>query len=468
MPSKGVQCYSYIAVPGVQIEFSVPGTTVTKTQLRQYGNDHLEVDKEHIHGPFNFNGTFAFKVTQNGNQIANESVEINALTGNLGSGTMKSLSDQTSLTTGDVIINYGFYDAGPGVAGLPSSDQCYVTVTPNYSGWQGQIAPAGSPQASKPFSRFFLPAAHDIGMNSMQNADAVLSSPAIVDALITINPVFAKIAQTMSHDAVMHIAPTIVQALAITQKDTLSTILNLGARYFEFRPAFLHKAIRSAHPIPDVLYFSHSAIPGMAYEQFLHDVVAFLVANPGEIIVVQLRWDGVPADCAHPSDQDLATYMSAALAASNGSIIQGSVNDMRNLSIQQLRDQKKRLLLFGPVDSFSTYTDAGNATLNGDSIIDEFNRITPQSEAGKPFTNLQCQATATNIPDAVAYSVVSANAGNSCLMATKPICDSKTLPWIQANAGRLGEGELVVAMNDFFDGATADVCVEWSKKRLEG
>lgn len=467
MPSKGIQCYSYIAVAGCEVTLSVPGTALVRNQLRVFYNDHLEVDKKDIKGPFNFSGTFTFRVTQNGNQITTQDVSINTLTGDNDAGSMKTMGNQLSVITSDVIVTYGFYDAGPGVAGLPSSDQCFITVTPNYSSWQGQVAPRGSNQASKPFPKFFLPAVHDIGMNSMQNANAVISSSALVDVMVQLSPVFGKIAAMMSHDAVMHIAPNIVQGLAITQKDTLSTILSIGARYFEFRPAFLHKAIRSDHPIPDVLYFSHSAIPGMAYAEFLHDLVVFLVAHPDEIVVVQLRWDGVPAECAQPSDQDLADYLNTALAASNGSLAVGSEDDMRNLSIDQLREQHRRLILFVNSDSFSTYTDPGNATLSGDSIVAEFEAISPQSQAGKPFTNLQCQATATNIRDAVVYSVLAANSDSSCLLATKPICDSKTLPWIRDNAGKLIDGELVVAMNDFFDGATADVAIEWSRRRLE-
>jgi hypothetical protein len=65
------------------------------------------------------------------------------------------------------------------------------------------------------------------------------------------------------------------------------------------------------------------------------------------------------------------------------------------------------------------------------------------------------------------YSVLAIGADSSCLMATKPICNSKTLLWIIANAGRLIDGELVVAINDFFDGAIADVAIEWSRRRLE-
>jgi hypothetical protein len=105
--------------------------------------------------------------------------------------------------------------------------------------------------------------------------------------------------------------------------------------------------------------------------------------------------------------------------------------------------------------------------LNGDSIVAEFEKLDPNSQRDRAFTNIQCQATASNIRDVVIYSVVSANASNSCLLATKALCDSKTLPWIRRNAlGKLNGEGLIVIMNDFFDGATADVGVGLSKQRL--
>jgi hypothetical protein len=330
------------------------------------------------------------------------------------------------------------------------------------------LAPPGSPEAERPFAKFFLPAAHDIGMNSMASASAVIKSAALVEVMKGISPAFAAIAGMMTHEAVMHIAPNIVRGLAITQKDTLPTILSIGARYFEFRPAYLHNVIRKDKPIPDVLYFSHSAIPGMPYAQFLHDCVQFLTENPDEIIVTQLRWDGVPNECARPSDQDLTIYLNTALELSEGSVVAGGLNDILTCTISQLRSQRKRLIIFADADSFSTYTDGGNATLTPGSLVAEFEALAsnPSQAQGKPFTNLQCQATATNIKDVVVYSVLAANADNSCLLATKAVCDNKTLPWIVDNGGRLNGGELVVMMNDFFDGATADVGVEWSRRRL--
>ena len=110
---------------------------------------------------------------------------------------------------------------------------------------------------------------------------------------------------------------------------------------------------------------------------------------------------------------------------------------------------------------------AANATLNGDSIIAAYEKLEPEQQKGHALTNLQCQATASEITDVLVYSVTSPKASTSCLMSTKAICDTKTLPWIRENTlGRLQAEELVVMMNDFIDGATVDVAVELSKKRL--
>ena len=91
----------------------------------------------------------------------------------------------------------------------------------------------------------------------MQNSTAVIKSNALVDVLIQLNPVFGKIAGMMSHDAVMHIAPSIVEGLAITQKDTLPTLLDIGARYFRFvqRRLSFNAASRYGRASE---YFSHS------------------------------------------------------------------------------------------------------------------------------------------------------------------------------------------------------------------
>lgn len=304
MPSKGVQVYTYIAAGGCSIELSVPGQTVVKDQLHQFWNGDLEVESSKIDNFFDKTGRFVFKVLHEGRVITEQWVEVNALTGSVGEGTMTTIANTHSVIHPEprIIVSYGFYESGHGHDILPNRHQCYITVTPDYSDWLGQVAPIGSPQRDQPFRRLVLPAAHDVGMNSMQNCATILkhAGGAVVRTLVAneekYTQVLAELADKLSGPAVSLIAPNIVSSLAITQKDPLPTMLALGARYFEFRPAHCHHQVRQH--LPDTLYFQHSAIPGMAYDEFLTEVVRFLVDHPTEIIVVQVR----PIHCTTHSD----------------------------------------------------------------------------------------------------------------------------------------------------------------------
>jgi hypothetical protein len=472
MPGKGIQCYSYNCVPDCQIEFSVPGKVLVKTDLKLFTNDHLEVDKSKIPGTFSYTGIFRCRVTQNGNELMNKWVEINTLTGNMEQGNMKAMEDQLAVVTENIIITYSFWDSPEhkNLADLPTSEQFHVTVSPNYSNWMSIVAPARSSLAAKPFTRFVLPAAHDVGMNSMQNADACLqNAPSqFIDLLISLVGVFKLTPGIVGKEVTTGFAPNIIQGLAITQKDSLATILSCGARYFEFRPAHLPNILRPLEPIPDVLYFMHGPIPGMRYDQFLAGVIEFLIKNPGEIVVVQLRFDSIPKECAPATPQEQSEYLSKALAGAVGAIQVGSLNDMNQLSVDALRSQHKRLIMLESVDAYSTYTDKGNATLTGDSIIAEFEQLSTNIQSGKAFTNIQCQATASELPKVVLYSSLTANTSNSCLLCTKAVCDSKTLPWVKINAlARLTAEQLIVIMDDFVDGGMCDLGKDLSVQRFQ-
>ncbi|KAF2197509.1 PLC-like phosphodiesterase [Delitschia confertaspora ATCC 74209] len=467
MPSKGIICFSYIAVPGISIEFSVPEVSVTKHEERTYTRDHLEVETKNL-GAFKFTGRFSFTVRRDGRDLANQWVDVNALTGSLENGTMKDMEQTPSIFAEDVVIVYGFYDAGPGAAGLPKQHECYVTVTQNYSDWMRDVAPPGSEKADKPFNRMVLPSPHDIGMNSMQNAQAMLQragSETIKSTIGTLPHAFS-ILNKVADSAVKGIAPDIIRGLSITQKDSLESILKLGARYFEFRPAKCLRRLQEFSPLEDTWYFQHGGIPGMLYLQFLHDVVQFLSDHADEIVVVQNRWDGVPEDCPRPSDDDLRGILEEALK--DRDIQVGNLEDMLHKSIKELREERKRLIVTRDVNQVSNYDDAANATLNGDTIVTALDHMGENSPKGHPIVLLQCQATATNIRDVIVYSVLSSDASTSPILATKPICDAKILPLLKGNlGGKLAESEgVVVVLNDFFDGATSDCAIELCKNRL--
>lgn len=467
MPSKGVQVYTYINSDGCEVEYEVPGQKLVRPEQRQFTTDRLEVDKRQL-GLLDVTGRFSFLVRRHGQEITRQWCDINTLTGTPDGGTLKAIADQRSIILDDLIVSYGFYDAGSGhTANLPDSHQVYVTVTPNFSRWITDLAPQGSDKANNnKLTRFMLPSSHDIGMNSMQIPNEMVRNggKAFIQTLTSNMRVFATAADALATPIASQIAPSIIASLSITQKDSLTDILRLGARYFEFRPAHIFDQIRSA--LPDRLYFMHGPIPGMPYDDFLRDVVSFLVAQPDEIVVVQLRWDGVPAECARPNDDELRDALDAAVRDTAVSV--ADLNDLHNSSITQLRDANKRLVVLREVNTYSTYDDLANATLDGTTILARFETLDGSQLSSHDLTNIQVQATATNIKDVVIHAVLTSDDNNSVLMATKAICDLNLLPWVRDHVvGRVnGEEGLVVLMNDFFDGATADVAIDVTRQRL--
>ncbi|KAF2830657.1 PLC-like phosphodiesterase [Ophiobolus disseminans] len=468
MPSKGVKCFTYLSVPAVEVEYSVPNQTIKRDNQQDFSIDHLEVDKKNL-GTFDFKGRFEFVVRRDGRELTRQWLKVNAMTGKLSDGTMVNMDQTPSIFAEDLIISYGFYDAGPGHAGLPSQHQCYVTVTRNNENWMGDLAPQDDDKSSHPFNRMILPSSHDIGMNSMDTSLALLKNAgtgAIKEVLGRELPHVFDIFNRVGDGAVNRIAPDIIRALAITQKDSLDTILKLGARYFEFRPAKCHRRLLAVGDLEDTLYFQHGAIPGMPYRQFLTDIVQFLQDHPNEIIVVQNRWDGVPGDCPRPSDDELRDVREDVLRDKDLQI--GDENDMTSKSIRDLRDEKKILIILQNTRQVSNYDDAANATLTGDSMIDKLNAMAQDPPSGYPITLLQCQATATNIRDVIVASVLDSDVSTSPILATKATCDNKILPLLRGDVGRrlVGEEGVVVLMNDFFEGGTADTAIGMCGERL--
>ncbi len=115
------------------------------------------------------------------------------------------------------------------MAGLPNADQAWVTIAPDLSKWMGDLTPVGSAAAAKLFSTFVLAAAHDAGMNTTNGIDLVTRGAAaaiFVAALSAVLPI-PGIALLL---AATGQAPDVMLDLAITQKDSTTTMLNLGTR----------------------------------------------------------------------------------------------------------------------------------------------------------------------------------------------------------------------------------------------
>lgn len=474
MPSKGIKCYAYIGAPDITLEFSVPEKTVTRREQHKFTTDHLEVESKNL-PRFKFTGRFSFKVSSKGKEITTQWTDVNSLTGSLENGTLNTMDQTPAVFKEGLVVCYGFYDAGPGHAGLPKQHQCYVTVTREMGDWMRELVPPNSSAEKQKFSKMVLPSAHDIGMNSMTTSMAMLQkagTTTIRELLKRELPGALSVVNKIADSAVKHIAPDIIRALAITQKDSLETIMRIGARYFEFRPAKCHRQMQKASPLPDELYFQHGAIPGMPWREFVDGVVEFLLKHEEEIVVVQCRWDGVPGDAVCPrgtAEARVGVVHDTIKSKNAGEKLKtGTEDDMRNRSIAELRQSKKRLILTRDLRQASNYTDEASATLTGDPIVSELKCMSEKPPKGHALTFLQCQATATNIRDVIVASVLDSDVSTSPLLATKGVVDHKILPLLRGDTGKklVKEEGLVVIVNDFFDGATAECAIELCRGRL--
>lgn len=147
-----------------------------------------------------------------------------------------------------------------------------------------------------------------------------------------------------------------------TQKDTITSQLNIGIRFFDMRPGWcFHDVI---HTKRDLMHHQHAIVPGCTYEDFLTQIFDFLATHPSEIVVVELKDDGfvIREDrfredklVVHnmvPSVEELEKEMQHARDAAKEpgakEIVVAGPADM-NKTIGQLIQEKRRLILIDRV-----------------------------------------------------------------------------------------------------------------------
>jgi len=126
--------------------------------------------------------------------------------------------------------------------------------------------------------------------------------------------------------------------LAIKQKESLEDMLAIGARYFEFRPGRFPPGVRAATSLGGHFYYMHACIPGIRYDEFLARTLVFLQQHPNEIVVVQLRGDGILGQIEQPSQQDKDRILADEVQRLGGGITVGNFSDMQSMTIDQLRE----------------------------------------------------------------------------------------------------------------------------------
>ena len=163
--------------------------------------------------------------------------------------------------------------------------------------------------------------------------------------------------------------PNAIYGLAITQKDPIPVLLDIGARYFEFRPAHLLPEFEGkSHHVPSRPYFQHACIPGLAFEDFLEQIVSFLDENPPEHVVIHVRWDNVVSQCRKPTPEELDAAFDVAVSQSSTGLQWGDSSCFSE-KIATLRADGRRLIRVVETDKYDSWTAKAYATVLPGPII---------------------------------------------------------------------------------------------------
>ncbi len=461
MTSKGIDYYTYLGNNSFKVDFTKPinhgksKQTTSAAEVNEMLAGNYQLSKSDI-GLTELTGRFQWTAHQNVKTIAIRYAEIAPITGNLGSSNMGVMLNTPSVFTPDYALSYGFYDAGPGLGALTSQDQSYVYVTPSVSNWMGDLLTANPALGNAPFHVFALPGAHDAGTFSTAMYAVMEQSTVFMSALNN----FVKLTQSSAA-----VNRTIIN-LAVTQKDDITDMLNLGARYFDFRPGYTYDNIAAG------IYHEHNFIPGYDYPGFLCDVLTWLADNPTEIVVVSLNFQGFAQDTMKPSVENLNQGIAAAVQQTGTQNIKFGDASALNQTVSELLDSNTRLIFLNQIgsatdaDKYDSYTDAYKTT-DVNVILKALQVMQSTPQNGAAYTVLQLQGTANGTKDGIAKSIATTSDASSPLMSTKAMFDNQTYPWLQANvATQFSPDYLLVFLNDFVDNALASYAKAITLQRL--
>ena len=465
--SKRVDFFGYM--DGNQtIAFSGRQFDVTLNRSDNFIANSLQIDPSKISDIFNFDEAYTWTaIDSDGMRVATKTNVLDTITGNIVSGTMTSMMDMPTVidTTSGTMVSYGFYDSCQEFSDLTSQHQSYVYCTKILKTWMGDLARDNHHVNHAPFWQFALPGAHDSGMCTLDTVNQVLSGPECELLCTALMIAFPGIAIPAVLDA-----PIMIMNAAITQKENITAMLNIGCRYFDFRPGTMYDGIKG---YDGIRYHQHAVIPGYAYVQFLQDVLSWLAQNTTEIVVVNCNVSGFASPEMIPSQSDLDEDWSAAVKNIGGTTIRPGDSSVLSTTYGDLVASNTRLIFLNqipnstdPTTKYDSY-GGGNISLVPDPLISALESMTTACQKCYTYTVLQLQATATGVASVQVGGLFSASLTASPLMSTKALFDASTLPWVLKHANhRLRAHQPIVLLNDFIDNATVSTAIALTRQRM--
>ncbi|KZO92409.1 PLC-like phosphodiesterase [Calocera viscosa TUFC12733] len=456
MLRKGIDVYCYVSLPGAYVNFSLPGKDIIRRDSSQNFTGN-QLDLEWPHADWRGRGCFKWTVFgQAGNVLVSREVTVNAMTGSMYGASSIAPFDTPAVMKDDHCVCYGYYVAGKGVLGLSDRHQIWVTVTPRRDNWMGDLIPPGSAIEQRSFSLFVLPGTHNAGMNTMDKISAFMRNQTKAPIIGATAVKFTKLSSLLAWRCIHN--------LAITQKESVTDMLKIGTRMFDFRPAFLYGVSAAKARSIENVYATHARIPGISMAKFLKELVSFLEDNTTEIVVLCLKHGG-SRGCEKPTRTQLKWALESAFPAS---IQVGWGYAFLGKSVAELRASKTRVIIPEGAKGFDTWKGENHRAFSPEKIINNvFEKLTTERQAEAHITRLRCALTPTATGRGIiAHSAIS-GPSSSPLMEVKARSDIKTLKWIRDHAlERLKADTSITVGNDFIDGQTVDACVSLSARRF--
>lgn len=475
--SKGFELYGYTSLKDRYIQYDIEGDIKPYIGYKKDEINRLIKKRGEVKGlrkrDFHMQ---AYKRTRD--RFFHHKTTMIPQTGEFGSDSWLKLLNQKSWIKNDYILNYGIGDVRESPLYGPTLDRAYIYIGSNHKNWMKDLRP------NTKISQLVLPGAHDAGMNYLGlNNRYEMIMKIITGALLAIGGVSTLILKLIqSH------AEQFSESVAVTQKDSFNNMLQIGIRFFDFRPGknLVWK---------DEIRHIHSIFPGNTLNNFLKSVIKFLTDNKSEVVFVEIKDSGFN-DLAKKAgikkklfefidEKTLKTsieeaFKSVAPKSELKYTIVRNITSMHHQTLANLRGTNKRLIfIYNPNKVNDSY---GNGNANRDvkkiSFLKNKLEVTLRKKGEFSYTTLQLQSDIVgyifdNIKSCTGFlraAAASPSRSGSPLNLIKPKYDCHTYGWLAES----GMKELIkshenpiVLLNDFVDVALTERAIALTKARTK-
>src|ERR1035437_476253 len=208
-------------------------------------------------------GSFSWEVTHKEKVLIKRFAEINKLLGNLLNSDLSNMMTTQSIITFEYALSYGFYDCRTRSfeSHLTNRDRSYVYLIENYSEWMKDLASKDLKFLDRPLSVLALLGAHDAGTLEISNFKLLLKNEDFSNKLHS-RLKEPLVCESIDFFDIADYLERIVINLVCTQKNDIYTMLNIGIRYFDFRPGHSYGALKDITEFKNKIFHQHVFVPG--------------------------------------------------------------------------------------------------------------------------------------------------------------------------------------------------------------